>query len=73
MCGIAGALELKNQIPDRDRLRKMISVLSHRGPDGSGIAASGPMGLAHARLSIIDLEGRAAANVDREREVVDQL
>lgn len=57
MCGIAGALELKNQIPDRDRLRKMISVLSHRGPDGSGIAASGPMGLAHARLSIIDLEG----------------
>ncbi len=28
-----------------------------RGPDGSGVACHGPVGLAHRRLSIIDLEG----------------
>src|SRR6185436_4217795 len=29
----------------------------HRGPDGTGIYQDGDVGLAHARLSIIDLEG----------------
>jgi asparagine synthase (glutamine-hydrolysing) len=33
----------------------MISVLHHRGPDGFGYYTEGPLGLAHARLSIIDL------------------
>lgn len=31
--------------------------LTHRGPDGSGIHIVGPIGLAHARLAIIDVEG----------------
>src|SRR5271154_5411483 len=34
----------------------MIATLRHRGPDASGIHISGAAGLAHARLSIIDLE-----------------
>jgi len=33
----------------------MIHTLHHRGPDGYGYHAQGPVGLAHARLSIIDL------------------
>jgi len=33
----------------------MIHSLRHRGPDGFGLYEDGPVGLAHARLSIIDL------------------
>ncbi len=35
----------------------MIGRLHHRGPDGTGFLLDGPIGLAHARLSIIDLDG----------------
>ncbi len=35
----------------------MIGMLHHRGPDGYGFYADDEVGLAHARLSIIDLEG----------------
>jgi asparagine synthase (glutamine-hydrolysing) len=37
----------------------MINVVGHRGPDGHGVWTHGPVGLAHARLSIIDLAGGA--------------
>nr|AHN98022.1 asparagine synthase [uncultured bacterium lac193] len=37
----------------------MIRLLHHRGPDGNGIRVAGASGLAHARLSIIDLAGGA--------------
>ncbi len=40
-----------------ESLGKMISVLRHRGPDGFGFYRDKSAGLAHARLSIIDLEG----------------
>ncbi len=35
----------------------MIKRLHHRGPDDTGFHCDGPIGLAHARLSIIDLAG----------------
>jgi asparagine synthase (glutamine-hydrolysing) len=35
----------------------MIARLNHRGPDGNGLFVDGAVGLAHARLSIIDLAG----------------
>jgi asparagine synthase (glutamine-hydrolysing) len=35
----------------------MAACLEHRGPDGYGLRVDGPLGLAHARLSIIDLAG----------------
>jgi len=54
MCGIAGRLNWNAPI-DRSQLAAMISRLRHRGPDGQGFFAQGPIGLAHARLSIIDL------------------
>ncbi|MFT3668905.1 MAG: asparagine synthase (glutamine-hydrolyzing) [Pseudoxanthomonas sp.] len=56
MCGIAGFMG-----PDvvsasaRDALERMIHPLAHRGPDGFGFHAAPSIGLAHARLSIIDL------------------
>src|SRR5688572_9279768 len=45
----------------------MIGTLRHRGPDGNGFHCDGPVGLAHARLSIIDLAtgDQPIANEDR--------
>ncbi|AUM01050.1 asparagine synthase (glutamine-hydrolyzing) [Rhodocyclaceae bacterium] len=56
MCGIAGYF-CKNQTPDTDELWRMANALRHRGPDDAGVHVSGPVGLAHTRLSIIDLQG----------------
>lgn len=36
-------------------LQRMTDVVAHRGPDGEGQYRSGPVGLGHRRLSIIDL------------------
>ncbi len=38
-------------------LRRMIEMVNYRGPDATGIHVSGSVGLAHARLSIIDVGG----------------
>ena len=58
MCGISGILNLgQAPAPSRSELEQMIHALQHRGPDGYGFFLDGPVGLAHARLSIIDLEG----------------
>ena len=57
MCGIAGMLTTDGARPSPDLLRQMIGQVQHRGPDAFGITTEGPAGLAHARLSIIDLEG----------------
>jgi asparagine synthase (glutamine-hydrolysing) len=38
-------------------LEPMAERLAHRGPDGTGFFVQGAFGLAHTRLSIIDLEG----------------
>jgi len=40
-----------------ESLRRMIRMLSHRGPDDTGLHVENGVGLAHARLSIIDLSG----------------
>src|SRR5262249_32329281 len=59
MCGIAGVVNLQQQpIPTLKRvLRVMNDLQQHRGPDGQGTweHANKHVGLAHRRLSIIDL------------------
>ncbi len=58
MCGIAGYFNLKHPCPpDHRQLERMIYQLRHRGPDGYGFYCDEQVGLAHARLSIVDLEG----------------
>jgi len=57
MCGIAGTVSFRTGFADVERLRTMVSTLAHRGPDEHGIHVAGAVGLAHARLSIIDLAG----------------
>ncbi|MCX5660265.1 MAG: asparagine synthase (glutamine-hydrolyzing) [Planctomycetota bacterium] len=57
MCGIAGIICADGRSPDRAVLDRMAAALTHRGPDGRGIMIDGPVGLAHTRLAIVDLEG----------------
>jgi asparagine synthase (glutamine-hydrolysing) len=58
MCGIAGYFNISTQTsPAYGQLGCMIHQLRHRGPDGYGFYGDERVGLAHARLSIIDLEG----------------
>lgn len=58
MCGIAGILHHRDPRPvDPLELARMTERLVHRGPDDEGVYTSGPVGLAHRRLSIIDVKG----------------
>jgi asparagine synthase (glutamine-hydrolysing) len=62
MCGIAGILSANAMKVTPERLKKMSAAIAHRGPDGEGIwtSHSGMAGLAHRRLSIIDLSPAGA-------------
>ena len=55
MCGLAGELRLDGTTAEVSTLERMTACLEHRGPDGSGVWARGPVALGHRRLSIIDL------------------
>jgi asparagine synthase (glutamine-hydrolysing) len=58
MCGIAGILATRGACPPAaHELAAMIGRLRHRGPDDTGIWHEGEIGLAHARLAIIDPAG----------------
>ena len=58
MCAIAGIFNYMVAAPvDPLYLKRMAETMVHRGPDDEGFFASGPVGLAHRRLSIIDLTG----------------
>ena len=56
MCGIAGIVSLgAAPAPSRESLLRMAGALTHRGPDELGLYRDATAGLAHTRLSIIDL------------------
>ncbi|MGO9179058.1 MAG: asparagine synthase (glutamine-hydrolyzing) [Candidatus Limnocylindrales bacterium] len=57
MCGIAGSVALREDMPPPALadLVAMVGALRHRGPDEFGLYRDRRAGLGHARLSIIDL------------------
>jgi len=63
VCGIAGYVGLD----DEQLLRAMGASLSHRGPDDAGFYTAPGIGLAHRRLSVIDLKSghQPMANEDQ--------
>src|SRR6267154_1191674 len=70
MCGISGVLAFKNsnfQVT-AEYLVRMREMMVHRGPDGAGlwISPDRRVGLAHRRLSIIDLSDAAAQPMSNE-------
>jgi asparagine synthase (glutamine-hydrolysing) len=68
MCGFAVSIRRHGRI-DRKRLEEALQLLGHRGPDACGLEISeirgtegaviAEAGLAHARLSILDLDPRS--------------
>ena len=58
MCGICGIYNVQSGEPvSQDAIERMTHLISHRGPDDSGMYLDGNVGLGFARLSIIDLSG----------------
>jgi asparagine synthase (glutamine-hydrolysing) len=57
MCGVAGVVNRRADLPPPDLgvLGQMAGALAHRGPDEFGLYRDRQAGLAHARLSIIDV------------------
>ena len=70
MCGIAGIVGGAGGPPvDLDRVRSMLAVIAHRGPDGHGLFRDDRVGLGHARLSIVDLAGGFQPLTGEDRSV----
>ncbi len=71
MCGIAGIFDLSGPRPvDETLLLRMRDVQRHRGPDERGLHVEPGVGLAHLRLSIIDLSGGQQPLYNEDRNVV---
>ncbi|MCK9293991.1 MAG: asparagine synthase (glutamine-hydrolyzing) [Desulfobulbaceae bacterium] len=73
MCGIAGIYNYAgSSTVSRNVLIAMRDAMVHRGPDGAGlwVATDGRIGLAHRRLSIIDLDESAAQPMSNEDGLV---
>ncbi len=72
MCGICGMLQLNGTPVDQGLLRRLTTVLSHRGPDDEGFFVDHGLGLGFRRLSIIDLTGgrQPMSNEDQTVTVV---
>ncbi len=74
MCGIAGVVDTEGRaVPHlARRLELMSELVAHRGPDGDGLwqAEHRRVGLAHRRLSIIDVTDSGAQPMHRGPAVV---
>ncbi len=68
MCGIAGIFVHGRGTVQEPTLTAMRDTMVHRGPDGGGnwISSNAKVGLAHRRLSIIDLSTAAAQPMTNE-------
>ncbi|HET6678531.1 MAG TPA: asparagine synthetase B, partial [Nitrospira sp.] len=70
MCGIVGTLVFDGASfrVTEPYISRMRDVMRHRGPDGAGvwIATDARVGLAHRRLSIIDLSEAATQPMSNE-------
>ena len=70
MCGIGGIARGDRRGVDAGTLTRIAAALQHRGPDGSGIYTGSMVGLAHTRLSIVDVAGGAQPLTNEDGRVV---
>ncbi|WP_018950564.1 XrtA/PEP-CTERM system amidotransferase [Thioalkalivibrio sp. ALMg11] len=71
MCGITGIFDLRDRRPiNRSLLEAMNETQFHRGPDEGGVHLEPGVGLAHRRLSIIDLSGGQQPLFNEDETVV---
>lgn len=70
MCGLVGVYYFDKNFPvERELVRRQNDTLLHRGPDAGGVFTEPGIGLAHRRLSIIDVAGGVQPMWDVERRV----
>jgi len=70
VCGFAGIARRDGAAPSKAALLRMAAALHHRGPDGYGLFTGRRAGLAHTRLSIIDIAGGAQPLTNEDGSVV---
>lgn len=70
MCGLAGIALPRGRQVDPTLLQRMNGTLIHRGPDGEGFFVDDNIGLAHRRLSIIDIATGAQPIFNEDKSVV---
>ncbi len=71
MCGIVGIFDAVERRPvDRSLLGRMNETQFHRGPDEGGLHTEPGLGLAHRRLSIIDLSAGRQPMYNEDGSVV---
>jgi asparagine synthase (glutamine-hydrolysing) len=70
MCGIAGIARNSLAGIRVDSLGRMAAAIRHRGPDGYGFYVGQQVGLAHVRLSIVDIEGGAQPLTNEDGQIV---
>ena len=66
MCGIAGVVALDRRPVDPRVAERAIACLVHRGPNGVGAVAKGPIAMAHRRLSVLDPSDAGAQPMTRD-------
>lgn len=69
MCGISGIFDAESP-PSRNTLATMNGCVEHRGPDDAGIYSDRNIGLAHRRLSIIDVKSGDQPMYNEDESVV---
>ena len=70
MCGITGIFHcIEKKEVDFAVLKKMQESLSHRGPDETGLFTEPGIGLAHLRLSIIDLKSGQQPMFNQDKSI----
>jgi len=70
MCGIAGVARAGASGVCESTLARMAHALIHRGPDGHGVWADEHVGLAHTRLTVIDLVSGAQPLANEDGQVL---
>lgn len=67
MCGIVAIISQKRLLEEREQgVKKMMKIISHRGPDSEGVYSAGIATLGHKRLSIIDIENGSQPMVSED-------
>lgn len=70
MCGIAGIARHNPTGVPVHTLGKMAAAIRHRGPDGYGFFSGWKVGLAHVRLSVVDVGGGGQPLTNEDGQIV---
>ena len=70
MCGICGFLINYEKIVSEDLLKKMNTLLQHRGPDDEGYFFDPGIGIGMRRLKVIDLDSGRQPIFNENKSIV---